>query len=914
MADLPRARFSQAPLLILAVSLSLGLVLSRYLEVRSHSALAVLALISISLGVLSLRPRMQNALAATCVIAAFFITGLALVKVGKPPAGSDRVSQLYDQGMISAGDPVELTGTLEGQPEPAPQSFYLSLRVEAIRFRGSERRVSGTVLLLAHVHTAQLQSEYNNLQLRYGARIRVMTILDRDEGYRNPGVMPLTEYLDRNGYDATGVIKSPLLVERLDDGPVFLPLAWLFDWREALESEFSRLFSPETAGVLNAALLGNQYNVSAGAAERLRAGGTFHVLVISGFQIALIGGMVLVVVRWFTKRRVLQFLLASIFLWAYTIAVGADASVVRSAVMFTLVALSPVAMRRANTLNGLGAAAISLLVWRPDDLFDPSFQLTFLSVLSIVTIAVPIVNRMQQVGSWRPAHETPYPPLCGRRLRSFCEALFWSERAWRAELATSNIHYRLFKTPWATAFERWGIQRPLRYAATAIIVTASVQAGMLPLLIIYFHRVSLAALVLNIFVGLIIAALSLIALIAVALAQFSRGAALPLIWLTEKSNWLMVHSVDPFNRLGLASLRLPHYHGGLSAIYLVYFLLLGFLVLALFHWKPLRLPRQTDARLFRPRPIRLVTFALALVLVVILLHPFSAARPDGNLHIDYLDVGQGDCALVTMPDGTTLLVDGGGRPNINWTGAENDGEDETFERDVRSIGERVVSEFLWARGLDRIDYILPTHADADHIDGLNDVVRNFQVRAAILARTPATDLEYKRFAMTLNDASVPIQQVGAGDVLRFGDTTAEVVWPPPRAGSDGPYGNNDGLVLRMRHGERTFLFAADIEQTAESALLKQHIDLRSDLVKVPHHGSKTSSTPAFVAATQPRLAIISVGRTSMFGHPNKEVVERWRASGAQVMTTGERGTITAETDGRSLWWWTFVPQRDSPQN
>src|SRR5260370_1443771 len=114
--------------------------------------------------------------------------------------------------------------------------------------------------------------------------------------------------------------------------------------------------------------------------------------------------------------------------------------------------------------------------------------------------------------------------------------------------------------------------------------------------------------------------------------------------------------------------------------------------------------------------------------------------------------------------------------------------------------------------------------------------------------------------------------------------------------------------MRIRFGDKALLFTADIEKPAEAAVLKEGVDLGSDIVKVAHHGSRTSSTPAFVAATHPSLAIISVGRTSIFGHPHKEVVERWRASGAEVMTTGERGTISVITDGKSLQVSTFAPR------
>jgi competence protein ComEC len=847
-------------------------------------------------------------LAGRFIIASFFCAGFVLSVVDGRGIASNRIARLYDTGVVVSGDPVEITGVVEGQPEPAPDSFYLTLRTEKIRFKGSERDVAGTVLLLAHVREPQEREEYDALELRHGARVWVMTTLDREENFRNPGASSFTEYLERKGYEATGAIKSPLLVERLDDEGVFLPLAWLYAWRVRLEKEFMTTFSRETAGVLDAALLGNRYNISLAAADRFRAGGTFHVLVISGLQISFVAGIIFLLVRWLTKRKLLQFLLAASFLWAYTIAVGADPSVARAALMFTLVALGPVVFRRANSLNVIGGAGLALLVWRPSDLFDPSFQLTFLSVVMIVSLAVPLLQRMQSAGAWRPTMETPYPPDCSRWVRVLSEALFWRERVWRKEMAQSNLSYVLFKTPAAAKLERWRVQPVLRFALSAIVVSASVQLGLLPLLLVYFHRLSLASLVLNIFVGALMAVLGFAALAAVVVSHLSAWLAAPLIMLAEKVNWAMIHLVDPFSRLGIASIRLPHYTGWQAGAYVLYYVPLGFLVFALARWNPLRPVSivRVESKTFSAKNLRFATAAFAVVLALIVLHPFSAARPDGKLHVDFLDVGQGDSALLTMPDGTSLLVDGGGRPTIN-RGSAGDGEtDEPFERDTRSIGEGVVSEYLWARGMDHVDYILATHADADHIDGLNDVARNFKVRGALVARTPPDDPEYARFAATMQEVGVPVQEIGAGDLLWVGRVSAQVLWPPPGRDENAPSRNNDSIMLLLRYGEKSLLLTGDIEKEGESAVLNERVDLRSDIVKVAHHGSKTSSTLAFVTATRPSLAIISVGRTSMFGHPNREVVERWHSSGAEVMTTGQRGTISITTEGRSLNVATFV--------
>jgi competence protein ComEC len=448
---------------------------------------------------------------------------------------------------------------------------------------------------------------------------------------------------------------------------------------------------------------------------------------------------------------------------------------------------------------------------------------------------------------------------------------------------------------------RYRMQRLVCYLFTAIVVSVSVQLVLLPFLIVYFHRLSLASLVLNIGVSVIMAGLTLTAMAALLVAQFSSAAAAPLISLCNGLNWLMVHSVDPFAQFGLASIRLPRYTGAATTFYWFYYVPLTILAIGLGRWNPL--VRPTKNRVNHVIRKLLVPGWQIIMLGIVTLHPLSQGRLNGKLQVDFLDVGQGDSALVTMPDGTTLLIDGGGRPNFspNFSPAREIGADEAqFSHEARSVGEAVVSEYLWWRGLDSVDYLLATHADADHIDGLNDVARNFRVRAAFVARAPQADPEFQKLAATLRAREIPLFLIGKDDVLRIGKVSAEVLWPIADNNLRAPSRNNDSVTLRLEFGERSFVLTGDIEKGAETAILAAGERMRVDCVKVAHHGSKTSSTEAFVAATRPEFAVISVGQTSIFGHPNKEVVERWKAAGAWVLTTGRSGTITFTTDGRDL--------------
>ncbi|HBB89578.1 MAG TPA: hypothetical protein DC047_18385 [Blastocatellia bacterium] len=861
----------------------------------------------ISAGAIAALLKDKLRLATTLVLLATLLLGSAFAIVEQSRIPSHQIRRLLEAGVIKVGEPVELTGVLEQEPEPAPERSFLRLKVRRLRVGNTEKQTSGVVMLSARVAQKDSEQDFVALDLRYGTSLRLMTRLERADSFRNPGVASFTEYLDRQGYDATALVKSPLLIERLENERVFLPLAWLYEWRRKVQIAIHSHFSKETAGVLDAAILGNRYFLSQSTSERFREGGTFHVLVISGLHITFLGGIVFLIARRFTRNRAIQLALSTAVLWSYALAVGAEASVVRAALMFTLVVLAPLASRHASSLNALGGSALALLAWRPSDLLDPSFQLTFASVAAIVLLSWPLLQKLSAIGAWRLTRETPYPPSCAPWLRSLCESLFWSERQWLAELEQTNYSYRLFKTPAARVLERFHLQRPLRYAFSTIVVSASVQLVLLPLLIVYFHRLSFASLILNIGVSLMMAAMSIVAVFALLLAQVSTVIAGPFISLTNGLNWLTVHSVDPFARAGIASIRLPEYSGRAAIIYVLYYLPLAGLIRLLWRWQPLRLSssKKRSMRL----ALKVAFIAQLLGVAAVAFHPWSATRPDGNLRVDFLDVGQGDSALVTFPDGSTMLVDGGGRPGPFRQDAEADGDEEKFERDTRSVGEAVVSEFLWQRGLDHVDYVLATHADADHIDGLNDIVRNFRVRAALVARTPKSDPEFARFLETLSVQGVPIQVIGGGDQLQIGNVVTSVLWPPSVQSTELPSQNNDSIVLKVLLGRRSFLLTGDIEAPAEEALTPFADTLRADVVKVAHHGSKTSSTAGFIAAAQPRYAVISVGQTSIFGHPNPDVVKRWEAAGVQVLRTGNSGTITFTTNGTDLKLETFVKQK-----
>ena len=205
--------------------------------------------------------------------------------------------------------------------------------------------------------------------------------------------------------------------------------------------------------------------------------------------------------------------------------------------------------------------------------------------------------------------------------------------------------------------------------------------------------------------------------------------------------------------------------------------------------------------------------------------------------------------------------------------------------------------------------ILASHADADHIQGLLDVAKNFRVRAAIFGRTPMKDAEFAELYSILQKRGIESLTVSRGNVLTFGDVKIEVLYPLKNEIAKAASENNNSLVLRLIYGQRKFLLTGDIEKEAEAELINSPEFLQTDVVKVAHHGSLTSSTQDFINASKAKLAIISVGKQSQFGHPKPEVVERWKNAGARVLTTGENGTISVSTDGLDLQLKTFNKEK-----
>jgi competence protein ComEC len=259
----------------------------------------------------------------------------------------------------------------------------------------------------------------------------------------------------------------------------------------------------------------------------------------------------------------------------------------------------------------------------------------------------------------------------------------------------------------------------------------------------------------------------------------------------------------------------------------------------------------------------------------------ALGRPDGRLHVVALDVGQGDAILVVTPGGRRMLVDGGPSPSAL----------------LEQLGRRLAP---WDR---RLDVVVLTHPDLDHVGGLSAVLERFEVAQIVDPRLEAASGEAAAWEAAVASEGAAVHRAVAGGRIVLDETAgvvADVLWPPEPRFTDTERATNDNaVVLRLRYGTVTMLLTGDIEAPAEAAILRRGPDLRSTVLKVAHHGSRTSTTPAFLAAVAPWAAVISLGADNDYGHPAPETLQR--LAELPVWRTDRNGAVELISDGIQVW-------------
>ncbi len=596
-------------------------------------------------------------------------------------------------------------------------------------------------------------------------------------------------------------------------------VAWA--WRSAAALQAAAVARIEDAGgdpVARAALrgivIGDRSAVPAVLDDRWRSVGIYHVLSVSGLHLAVVAGLVFALSRralaaspWGGRIHPARWAAppSLVFAIGYTLVTGAQLATVRALIVIALVLTGAMLDRPVRLLDALGIAALLVLVWRPADLLDPSFQLSFVAALTLAL----------------------RPPL--RRDGS----------------------------------------RIVRWLVAGVTTSGWIALTTAPITALHFQQVSAGGVIGNLVLTPLLELIALpLALAGVVLGPFGG----PLIRI---ASWLVtlvdgaagaLAQVTPVGHIAVATA------GAMCVI----------VVLSL--WCASRSQRTMRD--------------LVLWAALCLAWSVSRTPPDpGTLRVTFVDVGQGDGAIIELPDGAVWLIDAGGNAS-------------SHELATAAAPGAAITRLLAAYGHDRIDLAILSHPHPDHYLGLAAIgvpIVELWTAAEPEAAAPAHPggvPSFRDIAQQLAARGTRIVHPPLGVARAQAGVTLEVLAPRFQAAEGGPVieaadpvrtVNDNSLVIAIELHGRTLLFVGDVEREGEDGLVAAGLG-RADVVKVPHHGSPTSSSAGLIAATRPSLAVISCGRANAFGFPSPAVVARWEAAGARVARTDHAGSIIVVVD------------------
>lgn len=647
-----------------------------------------------------------------------------------------------------------------------------------------------------------------------GDVVRGLVRLRRPRNFGNPGEFDYERHLARRGIGVVGFVFDDAQLERTAGEGVRV-----FErWRAGVSALFAARAPATEAAMLEALVLGITGGIPQEVRDSFARSGVSHVLAISGLHVGLVAAVAYALFRWLlarSRRLLLRFVVAKIAALLSLVPV----------LLYAGIAGSNVATGRAVAMAILVLGAVV-----------GERQANLAIALALAAIGA-VAMRPGVTGEV--SFQLSFVAVAGLLVAMERIWRAWSEREEELLLRLRPGRLRLWRAV-------------IGYAAVSMVALLSTA----PLVAYHFQRVSLAAPLANLVVTPLLATLVVpLGLLAALLQPVSETVAGIPVVVASPLVTFAIECAHGIAQLPGASLRvLPPSVAWISLWY-------GGLLAAVFLIGRMR---------------RIVPSAAFAVLVFAAMLRGAGQGSDRPLRVTFLSVGQGDSAVLELPGGEVIVVDGGGASS------------RTFD-----VGERLVAPFLWSRGIDTVDALVVTHPQWDHFGGLIFLAEEFAPGEVWTSGATGESRGWARFEEATRDVSRVV--VGRGFERRYGDVRVVALGPS----DPGRLAVNDAsIVLAVEYGTRRVLLAGDIETDGEAELVGAYAEgLRSDVVKVPHHGSRTSSGERWLRAVRPAWALVSAGRDNRFGFPHRDVVNRYRAVGATMLRTDRRGAVVVEIDG-----------------
>lgn len=649
----------------------------------------------------------------------------------------------------------------------------------------------------------------NSEDYSLGTALILNGVLRSPPGSRNPGGFNYQNYLFSKKISATLSVNESNIKKTGFEKNLHVKRFGL-NLRQYILTSLESNLSDEKAALIGAMLTGYRGNLTQSMENAFSASGLTHIMAVSGANLAFLIFPLLCLFSIAGFDRKVSAIIAIPFIFLYILVTGMESSVLRASVMAVLLLLARALYRKVELINSVAIAVFILLFINPFMFFDVGFQLSVGATLGL--------------------------GILYKRVRSIFSS----------------------KVP--------------GFISETVAATISAQAAVLPLLIMYFNKVSLISLFSNLLVVPVTGfatCLGAIYIIAFSIHPFFGeiiGYAL------EGVLHFILVVAETCASPEWAEVYMHHWNYWFIILYYTLIFLWGFFGISFFRYNKSK--------------VIVIAFILGLILFIQGVAPVQ-------LKVIFTDVGQGDCILIQTPEGKNYLIDGGGTNNEEETGY---------------YGRQIILPMLMHEKIPHIDMALVTHAHTDHMAGVLTLIEIFHVKSVGLPQYPKAELDFSKLIDLCSEKDIPVFFFKEGDTIPMdSETTFEVLNPPSEK---IPYGNLNNISIcgMLWHKDLSILFTGDIEEEAEKYLLKYGNNIDCDILKVAHHGGKESTSADFLNLAKPEAAIISVGRNN-YGHPSDEVIERLLLNQTRVYTTEKCGAVIVKSNGKHYRIRTWVRNR-----
>jgi competence protein ComEC len=766
-------------------------------------------------------------------------TGMAIGLIALAAAASlparQAVTPLFTRDSLRRypdGGAITIEGWIARPSQLYPDREYAFVRVDRAGHDGANLQSASGLVRLTIVGGRK--------RLALGDEVRVAGALRFPRNFGNPGEFDYAGYMARQGIAATMVLNAnrgvrlEIMAHRRE---------FPFSELDAARGRIGRLIDANLTGdrraEMRALIIGDRSSIGEPLRQRFALTGLAHVLVISGLHLGFVAAAA------FGLMRTLMMVFPG---WT---ALGYANKAAALAAALAASAYAAIAMPHVSTVRAL----VMVLAYALAILVDRARALLASLGLAAIVICIAMPGSTADIG-FQLSFVSVLAIVLG--MRRFAP---W----WRGRFAV--------RSPAEHTPSRMG--RVGAAAAGYVAVSFWALLGVAPLTARHFNQFSVVGIVANAICVPIIAIGGVICgLVGCAIGMTAPSLGGPILvvagWSLAAGTWL----AGWFARWPAAYFRI--FTPTALEIILAYSIILL--------WLTRELTRDPLTPLVSPRariPWRWRGLACVVLLAVIAadagwwIHDRWYHR---GLRVTFLSVGEGDSAVVRFADGRVMLIDAGGA----WPGG--------FD-----FGERVVARYLWSQKIMRVDYLAVSHPDLDHFGGMGFIARNFAAREFWIPGVAKPEASYVALLAEVAAGKIPIRVIDSSmRPLDIGDVTVECLGPAP--GEIERKDNNLSMVLRISEGSRSALFTGDVEIAGERELLAHapRSMLAATVLKAPHHGSRTSSSPAFVSAVRPRIVVLSLGYRNLFGFPAPEVVDRYERAGARVFRTDRSGAVSID--------------------